>query len=69
MLMAKKKKPARRNWPKLMREIRDRLDLNQAEAADRIHISQSQWSSFESGKRQPTRPIAHLIELLDQGTI
>lgn len=69
MVMAKKK-PAKKNpWPALLTELRERLDLTQAEAAARCRISQSQWSVYEAGKRRPTRPIAYLIELLDAGKI
>jgi DNA-binding XRE family transcriptional regulator len=38
--------------------------LDQAEAAELVHISQSQWSLYENGKRIPTRAVAFLIESL-----
>jgi DNA-binding transcriptional regulator YiaG len=56
-------------WPKRLKALRDRLGLNQTQAALRVSISQSQWSAFESGLRKPTRPIARLIELLETGKI
>jgi transcriptional regulator with XRE-family HTH domain len=64
------KKPVPENpWPKRLKVLRDKLGLNQKQAAEKIHISQSQWSAFESGARTPTRPIAHLISLLESGKI
>jgi len=64
----RKKKPkagAKSNpWPARLKAIRERYKLTQTEAAARVRISQSQWSAFESGARTPTRPIAHLIELV-----
>jgi DNA-binding transcriptional regulator YiaG len=56
-------------WPRRLKALRERLGLTQVQAAERIRIAQSQWSSYEAGKRQPTRPIAHLIELLESGKI
>lgn len=56
-------------WPARLKAVRDRYGLTQAQAAERIRISQSQWSAFESGGRQPTRPVAHLLELLIAGKI
>jgi DNA-binding transcriptional regulator YiaG len=57
-------------WPQRLVRLRDRLgNITQAQAAARIDISQSQWSAFEAGKRQPTRPIAKLIGLLESGKI
>ena len=68
--MAKAKKPSGANqWPNRLRKLRERLKLTQPQAAARIRIAQSQWSSYEQGHRQPTRPIAHLIELLETGKI
>ncbi len=64
-VMAKKKN----DWPARLRAIRERLGITQAEAAARVRISQSQWSAFESGTRQPTRPVAYLLELLESGTL
>lgn len=61
--------PAVNPWPKRLAALRDKLGLNQKQAAEKVSISQSQWSSFEAGKRTPTRPIARLIELLETGTI
>jgi DNA-binding transcriptional regulator YiaG len=76
--MTKRRKPAPKKtgksaadnpWPEKLLALRGQLGLNQAQAAAKIQISQSQWSSYESGARQPTRPIAHLISLLENGTI
>jgi DNA-binding transcriptional regulator YiaG len=73
-----KRKPSKRKtaggdagnpWPGRLLKLRERLRLSQAQAAAKIQISQSQWSSYESGARQPTRPIAYLISLLENGTI
>jgi transcriptional regulator with XRE-family HTH domain len=57
------------DWPKFLKELRDRLGVNQSQAAARVCISQSQWSAFESGVRTPTRPIACLIRFLADGKI
>jgi transcriptional regulator with XRE-family HTH domain len=67
-----KKKPrsvSTNPWPRRLKALRERLGLTQTEAAKRLKISQTQWSLFESGKRQPTRPITHLIDLLAAGKI
>lgn len=68
-IMAKKRTRAVKSWRTRMKDSRNRLGLAQQEAAERVSISQSQWSAFESGKRRPTRPIARLLELLEDGTI
>lgn len=57
------------NWPARLRALRWRLRLTQRQAAERAHISQSQWSAFEAGRRQPTRTIAYLLELMEQGGV
>jgi transcriptional regulator with XRE-family HTH domain len=68
-VMPKKKRKPTDKWPDRLKKLRARLGLSQAQAAARVSISQSQWSSFETGARQPTSPIARLIELLEAGTI
>ncbi len=68
--MAKRKpRGAANNWPERLRRLRDKRGWTQAQAAAHLHLSQSQWSQFESGVRKPTRPIAYLIELLESGII
>ncbi len=68
-VMAKRKKKPGTDWHSLMKGLRDSRAWTQAQAAERIGISQSQWSAFESGTREPTRPIALLINLLASGNI
>lgn len=37
-----------------LRELRLQMELTQNEAADLVHITQAQWSGYESGKSRPT---------------
>jgi transcriptional regulator with XRE-family HTH domain len=70
---AKKRRPKRAptpaGWPERLKRLRARHDWTQTQLAARLRISQSQVSAFLSGSREPTRPIAYLIELLENGTI
>jgi transcriptional regulator with XRE-family HTH domain len=59
-------KPTTNPWPARLKALRWRLGLTQREAAERSHIAQAQWSAYETGQRQPTRPIRFLIEVLEQ---
>ncbi len=50
--------------PEEIKAIRDKLGLLQAEAAERIGVSQGQWSAWERGHKKPSRQSALLIDLL-----
>ena len=66
--MGKKRKPDR-DWPALMKKLREKLRLTQVEAAARIRVSQAYWSRLEAGKIDPPDPVIYLIELLMAGKI
>ena len=68
-MMSTMSKERKKPWPQRLKDLRTRLGLTQDEAAKRCRISQSQWATFEAGKRKPTRPVAFLIELLEQEEI
>lgn len=47
-----------------IKKIREKLQLTQAEAAERVGVSQSVWSAWERGHRTPSRQSAILIHML-----
>lgn len=55
--------------PERIKKIREKLGLTQAEAAEKVHVSQSVWSAWERGARTPSEQSAFLIELLLKGKI
>jgi transcriptional regulator with XRE-family HTH domain len=72
--MAKRNKavppePPENPWPARLSALRAKLGLTQVQLAARLRISQSQLSAYQSGSRKPTRPIAYLIELLENEQI
>ena len=66
MVMSKKRKPvktaARSTWPAILRAIRERHDLTQVEAAERIGVSASTWIAWENAQRVPGRLAFRLLE-------
>jgi DNA-binding transcriptional regulator YiaG len=50
--------------PEQIRAIRDKLGLNQTEAAAKVGVYPSVWSDWERGKRKPSRQSAILLDLL-----
>lgn len=53
----------RNQWPERLKTLRTRLDLTQAKAAERIHVSQSVWSAWERGAKTPSAAMLLLVEL------
>lgn len=65
IVMANKKaKP----W-KALSEARKRQGHTQAEAAERVGISQGNWSAIEAGERRPSRPLHILLTLYIAGKL
>ena len=52
--------------PERIKAIREALGLTQAEAAERVRVSQSVWSAWERGTRTPSRQSELLIRFLQQ---
>ncbi|OGJ55949.1 hypothetical protein A3D88_00945 [Candidatus Peribacteria bacterium RIFCSPHIGHO2_02_FULL_52_16] len=50
-------------------EIRTRLNLTQAEAAQRVGTSLSSWQDWEYGRYSPSRAAARAIQALRDGKI
>lgn len=55
--------------PAQVKAVREGRGLNQAEAAERIGVSQSVWSAWERGARRPSRQSAILIDMLKRKKI
>jgi transcriptional regulator with XRE-family HTH domain len=49
--------------------LRKRLDLTQAQIAEKVGASTRSWSSWERGEEKPSKPFMILIDLLDQGKL
>lgn len=68
VMAPKKKKPAREGaenpWPKLLRDIRARLDISQKEAGKRVGVSRRSWAAWEIGETIPSPSRQILIRLL-----
>ena len=47
--------------PDELREIRARLKLTQAQAADRVAVTRETWATWECAMRKPSRPASLLI--------
>jgi transcriptional regulator with XRE-family HTH domain len=65
------RKPKKRTTPlgKRLLAIRERLNLTQEEAAEKVCVSLNAWFAWEIGKVTPTRGNLKLISLLEQGKI
>ena len=62
--MAVMEKEAPIPTPEQVKAVREKLGLTQAEAAERVGVSQEAWSAWERGVRKPTRRSAMLIDML-----
>jgi transcriptional regulator with XRE-family HTH domain len=58
-----------RPGPALLQEWRKRTQLNQAQAAARVGVDQSQISEYERGRAVPRVDTAHRIELVTSGAV
>lgn len=67
VLMAKKKPET--FTPDQLRALRARLDLTQAEAAEKVGVSRRAWASWEGEEKTPARRTVILIRLLSQGKL
>ena len=54
---------------KRIKALRDRLDLSQAQAAERIGASRATWISWEHGRREPSAASSRLLTLLNEEKI
>ncbi len=54
---------------KRIKELRDRLDLTQEEAAAKVGVTRRQWAAWEGKESKPSGPSVKLLALLDDGTI
>ena len=59
----KPKPPA--TWPERLKALRAKLGLTQTDMAEKLAISQGQYSKLESGEREPSGPLALLIAHLE----
>ena len=55
--------------PDELRAIRARLELTQAQAANRVAVTRETWSYWETGSRIPSRSLALLIWQLSKENI
>lgn len=49
--------------------IRERLALTQAQAAEKLGITEDAWFSWESGRNKPTASHLILIQFLEDGKL
>ncbi len=50
--------------PKKVKALRQRLDLTQTEAAEKVGVTRRQWAAWEAGESKPSGPAAKLLQLL-----
>jgi DNA-binding transcriptional regulator YiaG len=48
-------------WPARLKALRERLDLTQAEAAEKTGVATRTWISWEHGHRKPSGPARRLL--------
>lgn len=66
MTVMAKRKPKKKTWAALA-EAREKRGQTQADAAEKVGITQGTWSAVESGLRQPSRQLRVLLELYISG--
>jgi DNA-binding transcriptional regulator YiaG len=54
-----KKRPG--TWPAKLKQLRERLGITQAEAAERAGVALRTWINWENAHQQPSRPAQKLI--------
>lgn len=57
----------RKFTPKQIKAIRERLELTQARAAEKVGVSRSHWAAMETGQQHFSKSVAILIDMLDRG--
>lgn len=50
--------------PKQMRAIREKMDLSQAEFAEKIGVNARTWRRWELGERPIPAPVEHLVRMI-----
>lgn len=63
LVMAKKPQPL---TPERIRTIRKAAELTQAEAAEKVGVTQGVWSDWERGTKRPSRQSQLLIRMLSE---
>jgi DNA-binding XRE family transcriptional regulator len=61
-----KKRPKMGGWPERLRALRERLDLTQAQAAEKVGVTRRAWIAWETGEKIPSAPLAILIGILER---
>lgn len=51
-------------WPARLRAIRERHQISQREAAEKIGVALRTWQNWEYGRAEPTSATAKLIDIL-----
>jgi DNA-binding XRE family transcriptional regulator len=57
----RKPKPAK-TWPERLKELRARLEITQAEAAERAGVAHRTWISWENAQGTPSRMALNLLK-------
>lgn len=69
LTMGRKPLPRKSKFARELTDLRERLGLTQAQAAEKVGVTVRAWLSWERGTRTPSPSAVKLIKLIDQGTI